>query len=69
MEFMNIQMLPGAEQQAVGFGGQFGITEPHQPTDPETAPGQDARHGPDRAVGIFQRLPQIQKTAALGRGG
>lgn len=69
VELVGGECLSGAEQQAVGAGGQLRVPEPHQPPDRETAARQDARHGPDGAVGVFERLPQIEEAAALGHGG
>ena len=56
MEFVNIQMLSGMEQQAVGFGGHVGIAEPHQPPHLDAFAGQNACHTVFVAVYIFKCL-------------
>ncbi len=36
---------------------------------PDALPGQDARHGPDAPLSVFQRLAEVEEAAALGRCG
>ena len=69
VELVHRQTLPGAEQHAVGAGGQCRISEPHQPPHPEALPRQDTCHGPAFPVGILQALAQIEKASALGHRG
>ena len=69
VELVGGERLSGAEQQAVGAGGQLRVPEPHQPPDREATARQDARHWPDGTVGVFERLPQIEEAAALGHSG
>ena len=66
---MDGQIFSRVEQHAVGWSGQFRIAETNQPPDFDAAARQNAGHGPDGPVGVFQCLPQVQEAAALCRCG
>ena len=69
VELVDGERFAAAEQHTVRLCGQGGVAEPHEFADPEALPRQHTRHGIGGAVGIFQRLPQIEEATAFGHGG
>lgn len=62
-------VLSRRKQHTVSAGSQRCVAKPHEPSNFNPLSGQHTRHRVGRAVGILQRLPQIEKAAALGHGG
>ena len=69
VELMHRQSIAHGKQHTVGVGGQCGVAEAHEPPDPDALPRQHARHRVRAAVGVLQRLAQVEEPAALGHRG
>ena len=69
VELVHGELFPGPEEQAVRPRRKGGVAKADQPPDLDSLPGQDARHGPDAPLSVFQRLAEVEEASALGHGG
>ena len=69
MKFVNGDRLPRPQKKSVPLGGQMVVAEADKAFGFHARPRQNTRLGPLNPAGIFQGLPQIQKTAALRHRG